>query len=427
MHAFLLTFIFFTAQPSPKKINGTKVQTLSPMRAAGLRSRSMERSMESIDGNRSSKVTSSSARSRSTSRNRQDSNSNDITNKSSAKSKFSSFTTSIWKRNDVQTPQKLDVVTPNKKELSKSMEDCRKSRKGLFNKVKIPEIFVVQKQNSLPSSVLAKPKESQKKEIVTLVIEKDTNSVKNNTVKVNGNTVHTSLTNGTVKTVQIPKVENAEQNKARNRIASYLKRFESIDGSVKHKDNSKDRSGSVKQIKNAKNRDSKNSEEVDSESFFKLGRFMRRKSSGGTGKKSSEVADKSTFVSHVSSNLNDCDAFSKENISENNEIINISDNHVNSCVNIISDTNHSCDNVDTLQHHKVENTFVVIPDITGFSPSESADKHLSDTCNKEFSPVISVERNTNTETDNIRIVEVTDDVDYKTSQGKLIFSFIHKV
>lgn len=376
----------------------------------------MDRSRESVDDNRNHSRSNSASRS----------SLKDVS--SNTKSKLSNLTNGLWKRNDSNNSQNLRVTIP-KKEFSKSVEDCRKTRKNFLTKVKIPDIFVGQKDDSNLLDV--KNKEAKSESLTSIKNTKNFRS--SNIIKVNGKTVHESsrsrpnnrnlknvsakseleqkksqkngevktepfkngeirtesLKNGEIKsetskngsvkheslkngvtkrddTVKndsnrtrsdncVPKPEINKQNKPRGKIASYLKLFENLD-SGRIRDQQIERGSSLKITRNEINKEHITSDQVDTERFFSLGRFMRRKSSGG-GKKIPEVTDRCTFVSHIPKDF--------ENEKPENVAVNIIS--CNSCdsQSVDSSTDNIINNPCKILDR--EQVVPVLTDITGFN------------------------------------------------------------
>lgn len=388
----------------------------------------MDRSKEQVDDAKNNQCTRG-CRSRSTSRNTQ----LDIPN--NTKSKLSNFTNNLLKRNVPHNSPKLNVPSLKKNELSKSTEDCRKARKGFFDKVKISDIFATQKQGSPALNGRAK-----RTEIVSTVTDKNINCDRSPSVlRTNGNvtprTLRKSLlksepvkngplTNGSVqkgslqnvspktgslpkrstqngslqnissnkgsllngsiksrlpksdaskldvmkskfpKDTNVSKPENSGQPKPRGRIVSYLRFFENSDSNGRFKEPYTERSGSLKITKNEKSKVHQNCDQPESERFFKIGRFMRRKSSAD-GKKSPELTENNnSFVSHIPQYFRNFSERFKDGLSENateTDSILESNNILNSepPAAISDKTNsHLCEDSHNLQ---------VLPDIIGFS------------------------------------------------------------
>lgn len=343
MNAFPI-FIFFLAPA--KKSRGSSPQSLKPIRTAGLRSRSMDRSRDFVEENKN--LCSQRSRSRSASRNSKQEST------TSTKSKLTTFTNNILKRNDAQSyhrskspsPKKGELSkspSPKKQELSKSMEDCRKSRKGFLDKMKIPDIFIHRSDTHLTNGSVENT--DTVLPILNVIVDTDTYS---NELKVNGNSSpkvlkrqpfikseslkdkspkKEPLKNGSLKNVspknvpikiafprseslkneilknkdsrelQVKEPENLEQlNKPRGKLASYFKIFDSTNSSAKLKKPQIEKGGSLKVIKQEENKVKPPYDNLESEGF--LARFLRRRSFGGE-RKSPEPAENNSFVSHV--------------------------------------------------------------------------------------------------------------------------------
>ncbi|XP_054706304.1 myosin light chain kinase, smooth muscle-like isoform X2 [Uloborus diversus] len=263
-----------------EKMNGSSKEKLGPVKSKELRSRSSERRNVSLSVDSTLSNAQSRTRSRSASRDSRQNSQN-----ATPKSKFSHFS-QIWKKNEDKTTDRSvreqAVVHPSKKQLSKSMEDCRKNRKS-FLRVKIPDIFV----GEMPEVT----KDNQRLS--------DANK-RNGELKTNGIIRHNQVPYRTLSTAEdnIELVDYSEKGsqlkqKKPGRISSYLKRFENATAVSKSKDSSKASGGSLKQsgvdVKNAvsaaERRHSGNEESEGG--FFKFGRFMRRKSSSSNSRKSS--------------------------------------------------------------------------------------------------------------------------------------------
>ncbi|KFM63925.1 Myosin light chain kinase, smooth muscle, partial [Stegodyphus mimosarum] len=252
------------------------------------RSKSRERSIESVVPENKLSVVSLKCRSQSTSR---DSPQRSDT---ASKSKLSNFTSHIWKKNEPQNrlpPERTKVeivLNGNTKLLSKSTDDCRKTRRSFLNRVKIADIFNGQKADDVLNEPVAEPtrKSSGKK------CEK----IAKDSIRTNGNVCSSPLIKNLPKKEGIINEQSTMQATTRERIMSYLKRLET--SSVKPKGVPREqKSHSICDTRLETNAKFLTEQEVpihstkrneNEYSFFKFGKFRRRKSSESSKKSSTE-------------------------------------------------------------------------------------------------------------------------------------------
>ncbi|GIY97592.1 myosin light chain kinase, smooth muscle [Caerostris extrusa] len=241
-----------------------------------------------------------------------------------SKNKVSNFTSHIWKRNNnTEQLQQVDThqqkheirIDVSKKQLSKSMDDCRRNKRSFLNRVKIPDIFSAQRTEDEDK----KPQIEREKisdEIhctngeISIIVQNSKNIVKTSS-GVDGEKQNKS----DAKTGRSIVDESPIQLSTRERIAAYLKRFENPPRTTKIKE-------PPQEIKHVKSKETptengrtlkrnlsndkktlatveqKHSEQTESDSgFFNFNKFMRRKSSDG-GKK-----EKKCLIREVSLDL----------------------------------------------------------------------------------------------------------------------------
>ncbi|CAL1280815.1 unnamed protein product [Larinioides sclopetarius] len=279
-----------------QKMNGTSNQRLSTCEKNPVRSRSMERSLESLTDEKSHQ---------SVSRNRSQSGSRK-SRQDLSKSKISNFANHIWKRNDnsaeklhneTQKQKREIVIDISKKQLSKSMDDCRKNKRSFLNRVKIPDIFSPQKAEAEPEGLKNilngnDGENHQKNGEITITVNNSKNSLKD-VAPNNCEKMEILFSNK-----RRPAIDDAPiQLSTRERIAAYMKRFENPQITDRHKVLAHDveikkvksketleKGRSLKRnISNEKKlvKEEENKLSVLNESdnnFFSLNKFMRRKS-----------------------------------------------------------------------------------------------------------------------------------------------------
>ncbi|GFS54834.1 myosin light chain kinase, smooth muscle, partial [Nephila pilipes] len=281
-----------------QKTNTTSNQRLIPPDKTGERSRSTERSSDSLSDNKNQKRSAFRIRSQSGSqKSRQE----------SSKSKISNITNHIWKKSEESeevhkidsSKQKREILMDiSKKQLSKSMDDCRKNKRSFLNRVKIPDIFNSQKPEPEPMKDIASESEKQNGENCTndeirIRVQNSKNYFKTKTLSdaEKTNASDTALSRSVVDDSPI-------QLSTRDRIAAYLKRFETPPKTTKTRE-------SLEEIKRTKTRDTpeekvrvlkrnisneqQSVQELDyktenDSSLFSFNKFRRRKSSD-SGKK----------------------------------------------------------------------------------------------------------------------------------------------
>ncbi|XP_035219401.1 uncharacterized protein LOC118192517 [Stegodyphus dumicola] len=265
-----------------KKGNVSLRSPLSPAKMSGVRSRSKsrERSTESVPENKLF-VVSLRCRSQSTSR--------DLPQRSetASKSKLSNFTSHIWKKNRLPPERtKVEIVlNGNTKLLSKSTDDCRKTRRGFLNRVKITDIFNGQKADDVLNEPVTQATRKSS--------EKKCKNIAKDSVRTNGNVCSSPPVNNLPKKEGILNEQSTMQATTRERIMSYLKRLET--SSVKPKGIPRERkSHSICDTRLETNAKFLTEEEVPihstkrNENVFKFGKFRRRKSSESSKKCSTE-------------------------------------------------------------------------------------------------------------------------------------------
>ncbi|GBM43954.1 Myosin light chain kinase, smooth muscle [Araneus ventricosus] len=285
-----------------QKMNGISNQRLSPSEKKPVRSRSMERSLESISDEKSHQSVSR-IRSESGSRkSRQD----------LPKSKISNFANNIWKRNDnaaekphieTQKQKREILIDISKKQLSKSMDDCRKNKRSFLNRVKIPDIFSPQKAEAEPEPLKNVLNENdgenhRKNGEMTITVHNSKNSLKvvapNNCEKMEilvSNKRRSAIDDAPI------------QLSTRERIAAYMKRFENPQKTDRSKESAhelemkkvkpKETPGKGRSLKRNISNEKKLAGEEENKlsvpnesdsSFFSFNKFMRRKSYDGDRK-----------------------------------------------------------------------------------------------------------------------------------------------
>ncbi|KAG8184111.1 hypothetical protein JTE90_008897 [Oedothorax gibbosus] len=282
-------------------------------------------------------------------RNRSESSSHLQSKVSVPKSKVATFTSHICINNiecegsEYALKQtKEATMDPNTKKLSQSMDDCRKNRRGFLNRVKIPDIFASSK-NSKATESPAKSKSSKvHSSTVSAKLYQSTASLKdsiktqqnyetkinlpitkNSSTKLscqrsgNGTCVNINakplksvkrkdVLNGSKPNCAINAIEQSETDEpevqltTRERIAAYLKRFESSTNSVRPKDSKCNRlprrtaesfKSAVPKHEKKKSRD---------ETLF--GKFRRRISSVDDSKKIAHLFEKEEKVTALKTN-----------------------------------------------------------------------------------------------------------------------------
>ncbi|KAF8795356.1 Myosin light chain kinase like protein [Argiope bruennichi] len=272
-----------------QKMNGTSNHRLSPAVKKPVRSRSMERSLESLSDEKCHQ---------SVSRNRSQSGSRK-SKQDPPKSRISTFANHIWKRNDhsvekppteAQTQKREILIDISKKQLSKSMDDCRKNKRSFLNRVKIPDIFSAQKA------------ETESEPFKNILNGSDVeNHLKNSEIITehnSKNSIKGVVPNNSVCSRGRSAVDDAPiQLSTRERIAAYMKRFETQQKTGRNKETAYElemkkvksketleKSRSLKRnISNEKKLAEKEENKLlvpseNDNSIFNFSKFMRRKS-----------------------------------------------------------------------------------------------------------------------------------------------------
>ncbi|GFY59997.1 myosin light chain kinase, smooth muscle [Trichonephila inaurata madagascariensis] len=209
-----------------QKMNAACSQRLSPPDKTGERSRSTERSSELLSEHKNQQRSVFRIRSQSGSqKSRQE----------SSKSKISNLANHLWKKNEESeevhkidsSKQKREILIDiSKKQLSKSMDDCRRNKRSFLNRVKIPDIFNAQKPEAEPMKDAVSESEKQNGENcanaeIRIRVQNSKNHFKTKALSdaEKTNVSDAKLTRSVVDDSPI-------QLSTRDRIAAYLKRFE---------------------------------------------------------------------------------------------------------------------------------------------------------------------------------------------------------
>lgn len=415
----------------------------------------MDRSRDFVEENKN--LCSQRSRSRSASRNSKPEST------TSTKSKLTCFTNNILKRNDAHNYHKSKSPSPKKQELSKSMEDCRKSRKGFLDKMKIPDIFVHKSETHLTNGSVkntdtvlpilnvtvdtesysnelrvngnSSPKVLKKKSIIKSESLKD-KSPKNEPLK-NGSLKNVSPKNVPIKIgfprseslkneilknkdsrePQVKEPENLEQNKSRGKLASYFKIFDSTNSSSKLKKPQTEKGVSLKVIKLEENKEKAPCDNLESEGF--LARFLRRRSFGGE-RRSPEPAETNSFVSQVAQDsLNSVEKL--EYVKHENKETEKNDDLNKSFNSHLNDVN--LDKINSSHFHEDSQKVQVLPDVV--NACSVTDSHIeNDLPSKECAKNTS---NVNTEVLDTKDTHLSDSTNSHSTEeitaiGKFIIS-----